>query len=307
MPSTGNIPLSTAIAGELISSSLWNTEFQNINNLMTPAGIDTYSATDAQMQIQTNPYPGSVTSHATALAGELERLRYMISQLSGKPYWYQTPDASVATIFDSILPVGAVIDYPSSTAPNSNFHLADGTAINRALYPTLFSLIGTTFGVGDGSTTFNLPDYRDRMSIGAGNLYALAATGGAVSHTLAKNQIPSGLLTLNDPGHTHSINDTGHTHGVTDPTHSHVEQYKVTGNTGNTIGATTNQGNGSSTATNSPSTQASSTGVTVNSATTGITGTQSNTTGISLTDNGGSTPVNLLNPYLSMYKMIRVI
>ena len=137
------------------------------------------------------------------------------------------------------------------------------------------------------------------MAITAGNLYALGATGGSASQTLAKNQIPSGLLTLNDPGHIHTITDPNHLHGITDPTHSHLEKW--TGGSGSTSSPSGSGGQSNSGSTTSVvSTTSSSTGITVNSASTGITGANSNTTGVSLTDNGGSVPVQTLPPYLGL-------
>lgn len=298
------VPLQQVIPNQLISSALWNAEWNNLSTNLTPAGIDSYSNTDSQMQIQTNPYPGSVTSHATNMGGELERIRYMLAQLTGNPLWYQPPSVSVATLFNSILPIGAVIDFPSPTAPNSNFHLADGTAINRVLFPALFTLIGTTFGAGDGTTTFNLPDYRDKMSIGAGNSYALAATGGATTHTLTTAELPATPVTVSitDPGHTHSITDPTHSHGITDPTHSHSVPGTSGGGVSSTFSANVNQNNAPR------NTAASSTGVTVNSSSTGISN-NSNTTGITASGviAGSGAAHSILNPYLSMYKMIRVI
>lgn len=85
-----SIPLQTVIPGQLIASSLWNGEWNNLNTNLIPAGIDSYSDTDAQMQIQTNPYPGSVTSHASNMGGEIERIRYQIAALAGNTYWYQS-------------------------------------------------------------------------------------------------------------------------------------------------------------------------------------------------------------------------
>lgn len=57
----------------------------------------------------------------------------------------------------NIVPVGSVINYPSSTPP-SGFLLCNGQAVSRGTYASLFALVGTTFGSGDGSTTFNLPN-----------------------------------------------------------------------------------------------------------------------------------------------------
>ena len=66
--------------------------------------------------------------------------------------------------------------YVGSTAPNSNFALPFGQAISRATYDPLFALVGTTFGAGDGSTTFNIPDLRGRVAFGLDNMGGSAAS-----------------------------------------------------------------------------------------------------------------------------------
>jgi microcystin-dependent protein len=78
--------------------------------------------------------------------------------------------------------------------------LCNGQAVSRSTYAELFAVITTTFGAGDNSTTFNLPDYRNRMPVGAGTLYGVGSSGGnkdaiVVSHTHT--------ATVNDPGHNH--------------------------------------------------------------------------------------------------------
>ena len=87
----------------------------------------------------------------------------------------------------AINPVGSLMMWPTATPP-TDWLICNGTAISRTGYPSLYAVIGTTFGIGDGSTTFNLPDYRNRMAIGSGTTSALAGTGGSndaivVSHT----------------------------------------------------------------------------------------------------------------------------
>lgn len=63
-----------------------------------------------------------------------------------------------------LIPVGGIIEYPGATAPNTNFALPQGQAISRTTFATLFGIIGTLYGPGDGSTTFNLPDLTGRTT-----------------------------------------------------------------------------------------------------------------------------------------------
>lgn len=81
--------------------------------------------------------------------------------------------------------IGEIKIWTSNTPP-SGFLLCNGSAISRTTYVKLFDIIGTTFGVGDGSTTFNLPDFRQRFPLGkaaSGTGSALGGTGGAIDHT----------------------------------------------------------------------------------------------------------------------------
>jgi microcystin-dependent protein len=126
-----------------------------------------------------------------------------------------------------VIPIGGLMPYLSPSAPNSNFALPVGQAISRTTYSTLFSLVGTTFGGGDGSTTFNIPDLRGRAVFGLDNMGGLAASritvaggnydgsalggvGGAQNHTLSQSEIPSHqhAVFLRDTGHTHTLPST---------------------------------------------------------------------------------------------------
>lgn len=80
------------------------------------------------------------------------------------------------------MPTGSVIPYAGESAPDG-WLLCDGAAVSRTTYAALFAVIGTTFGSGDGSTTFNLPDLRGRVAVGVTSDANLGQTEGATSYT----------------------------------------------------------------------------------------------------------------------------
>lgn len=80
---------------------------------------------------------------------------------------------------DSLPPIASGYEYFGTTAPNDHYMIADGTAISREDYAELFAIIGTTYGHGDGATTFNLPDLRRRYPLMKGSDDNMGATGGS--------------------------------------------------------------------------------------------------------------------------------
>lgn len=131
-----------------------------------------------------------------------------------------TSPSSVATLAQS-MPIGAVIDFAGSTAP-SGWALCYGQAVSRATYATLFALIGTTFGAGDGSTTFNLPDLRGRVAAGKDDMGGVTAnrltaampsntlggTGGVANYVLTQGNLPAVSYNLNGTPGTVTVNST---------------------------------------------------------------------------------------------------
>jgi microcystin-dependent protein len=81
-------------------------------------------------------------------------------------------------------PAGSILMFGAASAP-TGYHLCDGAAISRTTFATLFGVIGTTFGVGDGSTTFNVPNMAGRYP--RQDTAHLATTGGADTHDHALN------------------------------------------------------------------------------------------------------------------------
>jgi microcystin-dependent protein len=107
-----------------------------------------------------------------------------------------------------VVPIGGMIDYTGSTAPNSAFVLPYGQAISRTTYSAYFTLVSTTYGVGDGSTTFNVPDIRGRVIAGKDDMGGSSAnrltdaddglngdtlgdTGGGETQTLVAENLPA--------------------------------------------------------------------------------------------------------------------
>jgi microcystin-dependent protein len=121
------------------------------------------------------------------------------------------------TAVTNTVPAGSIQMWATATAP-SGYVICNGVAISRTLYSTLYGVIGTTFGVGDGSTTFNVPDYTNRMPYGT----TVGTTGGAATTTIATTNLPS---------HTHSFSGSVSTYGsgttngasanIQDPGHAH--------------------------------------------------------------------------------------
>ena len=115
-------------------------------------------------------------------------------------YWGPDGGGGGGTITITTLPIGTITPFGAASIP-SGWLECNGAAVSRTTYADLFAVIGMTYGSGDGSTTFNLPDFRGRASVGQGtgsglSPRALGATGGAETHTLIEAELPA---------HTHDI------------------------------------------------------------------------------------------------------
>lgn len=107
-------------------------------------------------------------------------------------------------------PAGSIIMFGGATAPNG-WLICDGSAVSRTTQADLFDAIGTAFGSGDGSTTFNLPDMRGQFPRGLNT----TGSGNDPNRTLGTTQAQATAvngMSISDPGHTHTIPRIG-THG----------------------------------------------------------------------------------------------
>lgn len=100
-----------------------------------------------------------------------------------------------AMISGSSTPIGTITAYGGSTAP-SGWLMCDGSEVSRAEYSLLFDAIGTAYGDGDGSTTFNLPNMAGRTAIGSSASHALGSTGGEESHALTASELPKDYASI---------------------------------------------------------------------------------------------------------------
>ena len=85
---------------------------------------------------------------------------------------------------------GTIVSWSTSSVP-TGFLECDGTAVSRSTYSALFTAIGTTYGSGDGSSTFTLPNMQDKVQVGKSSGKALASTGGSETHTLSISELAS--------------------------------------------------------------------------------------------------------------------
>jgi microcystin-dependent protein len=188
--------------------------------------------------------------------------------------WANIIAEAVASFASAGVPSGALTPFAGSTAP-SGWLLCQGQAVSRATYANLFSAISTTYGTGDGSTTFNVPDMRGNVPAGykAGdaNFGTMGQTGG-------------------------STDIMAHSHGVYDPGHSHYAGQDIVFITGSSTIAL--YGHGESGATNQVTFGNFNTG----GAGTGI-GIDGAGTGIGIDESG--TGANNLTPYNTFNYIIK--
>jgi len=239
---------------------------------------------------------------------------------------YNELRADTATVLTSAVPIGTVLLWAGTDANlNTGWLVCDGSAINRTTYSDLYTIQGNAFGAGDGSTTFNIPDMRDRFVVGAGSSYAQNAQGGASTNNMAHTH------TVNSHTHTtgtHSHTVTSHRHST--PNHSHgagtyrarimrASQYQMymyqASSTGWTANVMVNLYNSSSNSTaqstgvvisgSSSSAGASNTGYsapTTNAVSAGTTG----GTGLTSNSSGSATQENK-PPYIGIFYIIKAL
>jgi len=102
-----------------------------------------------------------------------------------------------------LMPTASIMPYAGSSAP-TGYLLCDGAAISRSTYSTLFGVLATTYGSGDGSSTFNIPDLRGRVIAGHGGTL-LSGSADAIGATNAHSTKTHTLSTAEMPAHSHNL------------------------------------------------------------------------------------------------------
>lgn len=128
------------------------------------------------------------------------------------------------TSLPNVVPTGTILMTGGSTA-DSGFLLCDGTAYSRTTYSALFLKIGVVYGVGNGSSTYNVPNLQAKFPLGKSSSYALGSTGGTFAQTpTGTNSVPSFTGNSLTPTGSISISGTSGSHSLTEaelPSHHH--------------------------------------------------------------------------------------
>jgi hypothetical protein len=166
-PSAGNVPSRIAFLTQSASSSGTPPERMRIDSAGN-VGINTTTPTErldvngtVKATAFSGPLTGNVTGTASAIAdGSVSTAKIVDANV--------TLAKLVTAVQNALVPAGAVQAFAMNSAP-AGWLAADGSNVNRTTYAALFSAIGTTYGAGDGSTTFALPDLRGIFVRGSGS------------------------------------------------------------------------------------------------------------------------------------------
>lgn len=295
--SIGLYTITTRATGTIVTAAIYNADHQNHVTNQNPSMTGAYSDDESQMQLQTSPGAPGGASLAPSLAGELERLRYMIAQVIGTTYWYSPVPASLTSLsatpannfgtgdgkftLKNVADSGWIICDDGTLGDAASGATTRANADTSALFQLLWNNITNTWcPVTGGRGATAVADFGAHKSIKLplvlGRALAIAGIGaGLTSRALGQN--------LGEENHQLTTNEMPvHNHPVNDPTHVHANQAVTTvdANVGNNSGL---QGGGSA-----PSFEFTGTFPLPNTA--------AAATGISLQNAGGGAVHNTMQP-----------
>lgn len=263
--------MSELITTELFTDGQKNINAANMNGIIGGAVVQpdviankvqsaTLDVADQMLVLKTNNtlakarFDTIVNSTSSALPLCDTTKNGMLRQVSGKATDFVDGTNNCQPV-STILPPGVVVDYMAATAP-AGWLLCNGQAVSRTTYADLYAVIGASFGAGDGSTTFNIPNLTGKfLAMAGGAVGAIGVSGGAATTTLATGHLPShthGLGNHTHLGANHTHNMSNHTHNMDHYhlipagqfSHSHTDSGHIHGYNTMGAGGTWSPGNG---------------------------------------------------------------
>jgi microcystin-dependent protein len=218
IPSLAGYATESWASGQFITPATVNTISGNIvAQIPSLTGYATQSWANGQFytQSQISTISGNIVSQIPSLTG------YATQSWANSEFYTQS---QVNTISGNIttqllLPAGSIMAYGGTSVP-SGYLACDGSNVSRTTYSSLFSAIGTTWGAGNGSTTFSVPDLRRRSPVGSGGdstaqlSNTVGSTGGAETVTLTTTEMPAHTHGGNTGGPSTSVFESGSTWGL---------------------------------------------------------------------------------------------
>jgi len=208
-------------AGDAIVASQMNTNFTDVTTWANGApniGVSGSTATmdgaltvtEALTASSTSQFNGTVT---VGVDGTGKDVKFFGDTAAKYMLWDESEDRLEVAgtvkqdgVIGRIAPTGVVLPFAGGSIP-TGWLLCTGGAVSRTTYANLFAVISTTYGVGDGSTTFNVPDMQGRVPAGVNtgdaNFVSLNTKVGSATHTLTSGEMPSHTHTQNS--HLHYI------------------------------------------------------------------------------------------------------
>ena len=249
---------------------------------------------------------GIIPINATQIAdGTVTNSEYQfINSLSSNAQTQINSKLTAAGAFT--IATGMILPWAAALADKPAGYLnCDGSVVSRSTYSALFAVISTTFGSGDGSSTFGLPNFQNRMAIGKSGTYALGSTGGATTDSFTPTGSISGstggtaLTEAQLPSHSHSATSTSSSSSST----SNGTIQRASGTGGGSGGFLRTNGTPTPFNTITGITTTTSTTTTTSIGNTGSGATHDHT--LSATFSGNAGTVDVLNPYISINFIIK--
>jgi microcystin-dependent protein len=177
-------------ASAIVSSSEFATLSAYMSDLSTyyqqvaavQAGLTQTNENVSSLDSELTALQGTVTGNKSELDGKIASLQSSLTAHTGNNTIHVT-QADKNKWNENSITAGSVWLWPGNTPP-AGWLLCNGQAVSRATYANLFSVLGTAYGQGNGSTTFNVPDLTGRVPVGANSTYPLAGKGGEAAHAL---------------------------------------------------------------------------------------------------------------------------